>query len=417
MMSDEAELHAGDGAPPVPAPDSGKVGKRVVMLGVGMLVMLAAALGIGGWGAYTESRSAQQTAERHRNFIPTVRVAEVRDAGDTITVSLPGTTQALTTANMFARASGYITKRPVDIGDKVKAYQLLAEITAPELDHQIEQAKATLEQNQATLRQNQANLDLAQITWNRDRPLVAEGWTTRQQGSIDQQNLKALGAAVGAARQTIAAQEATLRVLEQAKAYQTVVAPFDGVVTARNIDVGSLVQADATTGTFMFTVMQTDVIRTFVYVPQDQAVGVTPGIDAVIHVPELPGRNFPGKVTRIADALQPDTRTLLTEIDVPNSDGVLQPGKYVTVELHIPRKGKLLEVPSDTIVFDADGLHVAVLEDGVARFRKVNVVNDLGTQVQVNDGVKPGDRVIRAPAVNLVDGSRVQPEPLKEAAK
>src|SRR4029079_3133003 len=237
-------------------------------------------------------RNALETSRHHRDFVPAVRVAEVRDTGETISVSLPATTQAFTTANIFARASGYIDKRPADIGDRVKAGQLLAEITAPELDHQIEQAKATLELDRATLRQNQANMDLAQITWNRDKPLVAEGWTTRQQGSIDQQNLKALQAAVGVAQQNIAAQEAQLRVLNQQKVYQTVVAPFDGVVTQRNIDVGSLVQADATTGTFMFTVMQTEVIRTFVYVPRDQAVGVAPGVDAAVHIPELPSRSF-----------------------------------------------------------------------------------------------------------------------------
>ena len=162
---------------------------------------------------------------------------------------------------------------------------------------------------------------------------------------------------------------------------------------------------------------QTDVIRTFVYVPQDQAVGVEPGVEAVIHIPELPGRSFPGKVTRIADALQPDTRTLLTEIDVPNPDGTLQPGSYCTAELHIPRKAPLLVVPADAIVFDADGLHVAMLEDGVARFHKVTVARDLGTQVEISDGVKAGDVVIRSPAVNLAEGSRVQTAPIKAAAE
>jgi RND family efflux transporter MFP subunit len=393
------------------------VGKRAAYIGLGVLLVLAGALGIGGWGAYQERHAALQTSQRHRDFVPTVQIAEVRSAGDIFTVSLPATTQALTTANIFARASGYIDKRPADIGDRVKTNQLLAQITAPELDHQIEQAKATLELDRASLRQTQANLDLARITWNRDRPLVAEGWTTRQQGSIDQQNLKALEASLAVAQQNIAAQEAQLRVLNQQKDYQTVVAPFDGVVTQRNIDVGSLVQADATTGTFMFTVMQTDVIRTFVYVPQDQAVGVAPGVDAAVHIPELPGRSFPGKVTRIADALQPDTRTLLTEIDVPNPDGTLQPGSYCTAELHIPRKEPLLVVPADAIVFDADGLHVAVLEDGVARFRKVTVARDLGTQVEISDGVKAGDAVIRSPAVNLAEGSRVQAAPIKAAAR
>ena len=215
------------------------------------------------------------------------------------------------TANIFARASGYIDKRNVDIGDQVKQGQLLAEITAPELDHQIAQAEATLAQSAATLRQAQANTDLAKVTWDRDKPLVEKGWVTQQQGTIDQQTLKAQDAAVGVAQSNVVAQQAQLKVLLQQKAYQSVVAPFDGVVTQRNIDVGSLVQADATSGTFMFTVMQSNVIRTQVYVPQDAAFGVAPGVDAMVRVPEIPGRDFPGKVTRIADALQPDTRTLL----------------------------------------------------------------------------------------------------------
>jgi RND family efflux transporter MFP subunit len=381
------------------------------------VALLAGGLGVGAWNARDEWSRAQSAAKQQRDFVPKVQVARVQDAGATIAISLPGTTQAFTTANIFARASGYIDKRNVDIGDVVRAGQVLAQVTAPELDHQIEQAKATLEQNRATLRQAQANRDLAQITWNRDRPLVAEGWTTRQQGSIDQQNLSALDASVSAAKDSVSAQEALLRTLGQQKAYQTVVAPFDGVVTQRNIDVGSLVQADATAGTFMFTLMQTGVIRTFVYVPQDQVVGVGPGVEAAVHVPELPGRSFPGTVTRIADALQPDTRTLLTEIDVPNPDGELLPGVYCSVELQIPRKQKRFVIPSDAIVFDGDGLHVAVLEDGVARFRNVQIVHDFGTTVEVDEGIKSGDMVIRTPAVNLADGSRVEASPVREAEK
>lgn len=416
MSKEQQHAVAGDPATP-PEAAKPKIGKRAGLLGLVVLALLGGAVGMGARNAHLQNQAALQTADRHQNFVPTVQVATVRDAGPAISISLPGTTQALTTANIFARASGYIDKRPVDIGDKVKAGQLLAEITAPELDHQIEQAKSTLQLNQANLEQQRANRDLATITRNRDRPLVAEGWSTRQQGSIDDQNLKALQAAVDQAHRNISAQEAQIRMLEQEKAYQTVVAPFDGVVTARNIDVGSLVQADATTGTFMFTVMQTDVIRTFVYVPQSTSVGVAPGVEAVVRIPELPGVTFPGTVTRIADALQPDTRTLLTEIDVPNPDDVLKPGSYCTVELNIPRRGKLFVIPSDAVVFDNDGLHVAVLEDGVARMRKINIVNDLGTQVEVNEGIKNGDRVIRTPAVNLAEGARVDAAPIKEAAK
>ena len=392
---------------------------RGVLLGLGVLGVLAGALGYGAWSYYDRHSTVLATAERHRDFVPNVRVAEVRASDDVMRVTLPATTLAWTTANIFARASGYIDKRNVDIGDHVKEGELLAEITAPELDHQIEQAAATLDVNKATLRQNKANMDLARITWNRDRPLVAEGWTTRQQGSIDAQNLKALEAAVGVAEASVTAQEAQLRVLRQQKAYQSVVAPFDGVVTQRNIDLGDLVQADATTGTFMFTLQKTDVIRTWVYVPQDQAFGLKPGVEAVVHVPEMPGRTFPGTVARIADALQPGSRTLLTEVDVPNPDGALAAGIYCTIELRIPRHELSLIVPAEAIVFDRDGLHVAVVEGGVARLTKVTVARDFGTEVEVVDGLKAGDAVIVNPSVNLVDGSKVAAQPirrLKEAS-
>jgi RND family efflux transporter MFP subunit len=197
-------------------------------------------------------------------------------------------------------------------------------------------------------------------------------------------------------------------VLRQNRDYASVLAPFDGVITQRNVDVGSLVQANTNSGTFMFEIMQKDVIRVWVYVPQDAAFGVAPGIDAIVRVPELPDRAFPGKVTRIADALQSGTRTLLTEIDIPNPDGALPPGVYCTVELKIPRKAPSLVVPAEALIFNRDGLQVAVVKDGKSEIRKVRVTRDLGTQVEVDAGVKPGDRVILSPPVNLVEGTKVQ---------
>jgi len=290
----------------------------------------------------------------------------------------------------------------------VKAGQLLAEIVAPELDHQIAQAEATLGQLKAALQQAQANRELAKVTWDRDGPLVKQGWLTAQQGTIDVQTLKAQEAAVSVAQANVVAEEAQLQVLHQQKLYQRVVAPFDGVITQRNIDIGSLVQADATSGTFMFTIMQGNVIRTQVFVPQDEAFGLKPGIDAAVHVPEIPDRAFPGKVTRIADALQPGSRTLLTEIDIPNPDGMLAPGIYCTVELHIPRKTPSLIVSADAIIFNADGVQVAVVENGAVHLHKVSVVRDLGQEVEINSGVKAGDQVILNPAVDLADGSKVR---------
>jgi RND family efflux transporter MFP subunit len=308
----------------------------------------------------------------------------VQPSADIDVVKLPATTSAFASANIYARASGYIGKRLVDIGDRVKTGQLLAEIVAPELDHQIAQADATLGQLRWALQQAEANRELAKVTWDRDRPLVDKGWVTAQQGTIDQQTLKAQEAAVSVAQANVAAEEAQLQVLHQQKAYQQVVAPFDGVITQRNIDVGSLVQADATSGTFMFNIMQGNVIRTQVFVPQDAAFGLKPGIDAVVHVPEIPDRIFPGKVTRIADAVQPGSRTLLTEVDISNADGALTPGIYCTIELHIPRKMPSFKVSADAVIFNAAGLQVAVVENGVVHLRKIGVVRDLGREVEVN---------------------------------
>ena len=336
--------------------------------------------------------------------MPDVRVATVRASDSTLKVTLPATTAAFEAANIFARTSGYVEKRYVDIGDRVKAGALLAEIVAPELDHQIAQAQATLAQSQGTMQQTQASRELAEVTNARDSNLVKQGWLTAQQGDNDRLTLRAQQAAEQAAKSNIAAQQAQIKVLEQDKAYQRVVAPFDGVITQRNIDNGSLVQSGST---FMFTLMHADVIRTQVFVPQDEAFGVEPGVEAVIRVPEIPGRAFPGKVTRIATALQPGSRTLLTEIDVPNPDGALQPGIYCTVELRIPRRTPSVIIPADAIIFDENGLHVAVVEDGAVHLRKISIARDFGKEVEVHDGVKPGDQVVLNPTVSLSEGSRV----------
>ncbi len=399
--------------PPAPAKPRARTGRRI--LGLGALLLLLGALAIGVWQHFTLNARVMATAVQHRDFVPSVRAAPVRSSGTTRSVTLPGTTEAFAAANINARASGYITKRNVDIGSKVEAGQLLVEITAPELDHQIVQAEATLTQIQAALRQAQANRDLAQVTWGRDSKLVKQGWVTLQQGDTDRLNLQAQESAVGVAEANIKAQQAQLLVLHQQKAYQSVVAPFEGVVTQRNVDVGSLVQADATSGTFMFTMMNSDVIRIQLFVPQDEAFGLSPGVDAVVRVPEMPGRNFPGTVTRTADALQPGTRTLLIEIDVANPDHALTPGTYCTVELQIPRKTPSLIVPSEAIIFNRDGLSVAVVEGGVAHIRRITEVRDFGTTVEVSQGVKDGDQVILNPQVDLTDGRKVEIRPAPPA--
>ena len=402
--------------PEIPEPPHGPgrrggAGRR--LFGLAVLAVVVAALAFGAWRHFQQSRDVAATAEQQAAFMPSVRVEQVVQRHGRLHVSLPGTTLAFEQADIYARASGYVLKRNVDIGDHVKTGQLLAEITAPEVDYQVAQLQNSLQQAEATTRQTAANRSLAQVTWGRDSILVNQGWVTQQQGDTDRYTLQAQQHATQAAQNSAAAMQAQLQYTNQQKIYQQVVAPFDGVVTQRNIDVGSLITANATSGTAMFTVVQSGVIRVWVYVPQDAAFGVKPGIEAIIRVPAMPNLTFHGKVTRIADALQPGTRTLLTEVDIPNPDGALQPGVYCTVELRIPRQSPSLIVPASAIIFDQSGMQGAVVADGVAHLHKIAITADNGTEVEVNDGIKDGDKVILQPPVNLADGNKVQiiPEP------
>ena len=395
--------------PPSEAAASPKHGSRTArLLGIAVVAVLVAGIGTGAWSHLRQSRQVTATAEQQRDLVPTVRVGTVKADPANLVVTLPGTTSAFAAANIFARASGYIAQRNVDIGDRVKPGELLATIVAPELDHQIVQAEATLGELKSTLQQRKAARELARVTWERDKPVVQQGWLPLQQGTIDEQTLREQEAAVRVARSNVEAQDAQLKVLHQQKLYQSVVAPYSGVITQRNIDVGSLVQADATSGTFMFTINEDSVIRTQVFVPQDSSFGVVPGIEAIVHVPELPDRPFPGTVTRIADALQPGSRTLLTEVDIANPDGALPVGIYCTVELHIPRRAPSLSVPAEAIIFNAGGVQVAVVDKGVVHLHKVSVARDFGTTVELRDGVAAGDQVILNPSVSIADGAKVQ---------
>lgn len=386
------------------------------LCGYAVLVVLLVALSYGAWRNYAQNRQVMETAQKSRDLVPSLRVAKVKASDPIIDVTLPATTLAFTMANIYARVSGYISKRNVDIGDRVKTGDLLVEISAPEIDHQLAQAEATLAQNKAAVAQILANKELARVTAEREDPLVRKGFESKLQGDTNRLNLQAQEAQVAVAKANVAAQEAQVKVARQQKKYLSVLAPFDGVVTKRNVNIGDLVQGDATSGTFMFTVMESEVIRTQVYVPQDQAFGLAPGVKAVVRVPELPGRTFPGTVTRVADALQPGTRTLLAEIDIENPDEVLTPGLYCTVELYIPRKTPSLLVPASAIIFDQNGMQVAVVKDGTAHIQTITVARDLGTDIEVRDGVKEGDEVILNPPVTLANGDKVNIRPAEKAA-
>jgi RND family efflux transporter MFP subunit len=401
-------------APESPASDpTGRGGAGRRYLGLGVLLLFIAALGLGVWRHFEQHRQVMDTAEQQANFVPSVRVEAVAQRFGRMHVTLPATTLAFEAANIYARASGYVLQRYVDIGDHVKAGQLLAEITAPEVEAQVAQYQNSLQQAQATIRQNEAQRASTDLTSRRISTLAKDSWATQELADTDRYNFQAQKHATTAAQYNAAATEQQLRYYNQQKIYQQVAAPFDGVITQRNIDVGSLITADATGGTSMFSMTHSDVIRVWVYVPQDSAFGVKPGIEAIIRVPAMPNLTFHGQVTRIADALQPGTRTLLTEVDIPNPDGALQPGVYCTVELKIPRQSPALIIPASAIIFNQNGMQVAVVENGVAHLRKIAITTDYGTEVEANEGVQNGDQVVLQPPVNLADGDHVQiiPEP------
>ena len=403
--ADDAAAANGSGA----GPTSRRRGfSKTQLFGLAALLLLSAALARGVWTHYQQHNQAVADAEKRRNFVPMVQVATVKESESVTHSTWPGTILGYTQANIFARATGYISTRNVDIGSKVRAGDVLAIIAAPDLDQQLAQARGQLAQMVAAVEQARATAELGRVTTSRSSKLVFADSVSRQQADNDRLTYASEKAAQAVAEANVVAQQAAVDRLVQLVGFERVTAPFDGTVTARFVDVGSLVQADTNTGTSLFTMIHSNVIRVQTYVPQDQSFGLTAGVEGVIRVPEMPRRGFPGKVTRVAGALAPGTRTLLAEMDVPNPNDALAAGTYCTVELRIPRKTPSLIVPAGAIIFNQNGLQAAVVQNGVAHMQKITIVRDFGTEVEVSEGVRAGDQVIVRPPVDLQDGARVE---------
>jgi RND family efflux transporter MFP subunit len=377
-------------------------------LGAGTVVVLLAMVGWGTWTHIARSASAEAALEARQSAVPLVRAVEVKTDNAPRVVDLAGTMQAFDSATLYARATGYIAKRNVDIGSQVRAGDVLAVIAAPDLDQQLAQARAQLAQMQAALAQAEATRSLADVTNRRTSRLVVEGWNSRQQGDQDRTSLVSQSAGVRVAAANVLAQQAQVNRLAELTGFERVVAPFDGVITSRQIDVGALVTADQSSGTPLFAIARTDVLRVQVYVPQEYIFGLKDGETATMSVPQLPGRVFHGKVARNAGALATDTRTLLAEVDVDNTDKLLSPGLYGIVHLEQPRDTPTVSIPSEAVIFNANGLSAAVLEDGRIAIRPLTVLEDDGAHLQVRDGLHPGDKVILNPPLNLVPGMRAR---------
>jgi RND family efflux transporter MFP subunit len=372
-----------------------------------------------------QTQLLSETQEREQ-ALPRVEVVPVVRSSPKSELELPGNIQAITEAPILARADGYISSRTVDIGDRVRAGQPLAQIEAPELDEQVRQAKANLVQAQAALDQALANLqqgkadrDLARVTAERWGSLVARGAVSRQENDQYQAQyqartaaVQALEKAVAVQRSSISAAEANLARLQQLQSYRTVRAPFDGVVTLRNIDIGALVNSG---NTLLFRIAQTGALRTYVNVPQSHANSVRPGQPAQLTVPNLPGRRFAGVVARTANALDPNSRTLLVELRVPNPEGALLPGMYAQVDLSSARANPPLLVPSTALVLRASGPQVAVVRpDRTVHIQNIQVGRDYGDRLEVLSGLQEGETIIANPGDIAREGMKVEAVPVTE---
>jgi RND family efflux transporter MFP subunit len=349
-----------------------------------------------------------------------VNVEKVQRSSGQSNLVLPGNIQAVAEAPVLARASGYIRKRNVDIGDRVTAGQVLAEIEAPELKQQIRQATAsidqahqTVQQAQAAVVQGKANANLARVTRDRYETLFKQNVISRQdfdtrqaQFEASEANVEALEKAIGAAQSNAAAAEANLARLNELLGYQQVRAPFAGVITLRNVDAGALVNEG---NTMLFRIAQTDRLRTYLNVPQADAESVRVGQTAKLTIPDLAGRTFSGTVARTANALDPATRTLLVEVQIDNTKGSLMPGMYTQVELAVPRKNPPLLIPADTLVVRADGPQVAMVgSDAVVHYARVQLGRDLGDRLEALGGVAEGDRLVVNPGDVVREGVKVK---------
>ena len=378
------------------------------MIGLGAIAAVALLVGFGAWSQSSRNADTVAVLEARKNAVPNVRTMTVVEDKAPRTIELPGSMAAFDYATLFARATGYISVRNVDIGSKVRKGDVLALIAAPDLDRQFDQAKAQLVQLQASVEQAQANAELGRVTSARTSQLVVKGVSSAQQGDQDRLTFASRTAALAVARANVVVQQAAVNRLAQLTDFEQITAPFDGVITSRLIDVGSLVTADANSGSPLFSIDRTDVLRVRVYVPQTAYFGIKDGDRATVTVPELPDRVFEGKVARNARTLAADTRTLLTEVDVNNKDGVLTAGLYGIVHFQVRRSNPVVLIPSQAVIFNKDGLSAAVVSNGKVELRKLELEADNGLNVEVRVGLRPGDRVILSPPANIADGMRVQ---------
>ena len=375
----------------------------------GVIVVLAIVLGGGfafGWSQRSKAhdRVPVPPAESRATRVEVIR-PKLLDSDQAMT--LPGTVRALEQTKIYPRVTGYVRKWLVDIGDKVTAGQLLAEIDTPELDAQLAQARAQLAQAQAAVNQVIAQRNYSRSNTQRYESLADQKLVSKAQVEQTQAQASTDEASVASAQSNVAAQQANLRRLIETQAFSRVIAPFAGTITTRSIERGDLVTEAKTSE--LYTLVATDPVRVFVDVPQTVAPSVRTGAGATLAVREFAGRAFAGKITRTAGALDPELHTMMTEIQVPNPDGALLPGMYVQAQLSFPVPHHVVEIPATALYSDAQGLRVAVIDaQHKLHFAPITIERDTGATLQVATGLTGDERVVKIAVPGLVEGDPLE---------
>jgi RND family efflux transporter MFP subunit len=364
-------------------------------LGLTIAVIAVAAVLVSGIWSRVKARTALNT-ETAQAALPAVSVVSPKQSAPTDEIILPGNVQPFITSPIYARTNGYLKKWYFDIGAHVKQGQLLAVIETPEVDQQLQQARSNL-------LTAQANLELAAITKTRYQGLL-------KSNAVAQQDVDNAVGAFNANKAIVEADKAAVEQYSALVSFEKIYAPFDGVITARNTDIGDLINSGSGTGvkTDLFHIAQPGKLRVYVNVPEGYSQGIKIGMTADLNLAEFPDRKFQGKLVRTADDINVTTRTLLIEIDVDNPSGTLLTGSYAEVHLAVPTQASTFLLPVNTLLFRSEGLRVGVVQDGKVALTAVTPGHDFGNQIEIVAGLKPGDQVIINPPDSIVSGQQVQ---------
>ena len=376
-------------------PKRGKYG-RFLLLILALAIFLAALAALGVKNLFSNRREQADTAKAVQAGAVTVQVVKPTRSPPSFNFSLPGSAEALNTATLYARVNGYLKSRLVDIGDHVEAGQLLAVIDAPDLDAQLNQTRASLDQFRAAL-------GIAQVTFDREKRLLEQKVVAKQE--YDQSE-----ATYNQAVANVKSAEASVQNLAAQQGFEKITAPFTGVITARFLDDGALITSGSgTTAPSIYTLVQLDILRVFIYVPQSYVANLAVGQDVAVTAVDFPQQVFKGRLTRMAESLDPTARTERVEVDIPSEGGKLLPGMYLTIRFQVQQDEPALMVPANTVDIRREGPRVALMTaDGILKYRSVKLGRDFGKTIEIVDGLTGSESLVVNPNTDLVDGMKVE---------